>query len=238
MKKKKLHYLPGIISILCLPVLLFFRGPADPVHQNCIWLNLPSNTADTTGIERFTTAAVYETIKNKKIIALDVNDLTWNEQSEYVFNQKFKFIAHEIESLQFTNDTASVLKISFGTENNFKSFVWVLNQAMVYDLRHYTLIGNDLYLFPNPSVKPRYASFDLHGRSFAIPGLKPPAKWEIFKRDMQYKLNAVKYQFEYLFYKQQQNILLAAGFLLLIVLPGLIKIRKYFMAYKRTYSLS
>ena len=49
-KKKKLRYLPGIISILCLPVLLFFRGPADPVHQNCIWLNLPSNTADTAGI--------------------------------------------------------------------------------------------------------------------------------------------------------------------------------------------
>ena len=56
---------------------------------------------------------------------------------------------------------------------------------------------------------------------------------------MQYKLNAFKYQFEYLFYKQQQNLLLlAAGFLLLIVLPGLIKIRKYFMAYKRPYSLS
>ena len=217
MKKKKLYYLPGIISIMGLPVLLFFWGPPDPVHQNTISMVLPA--ANHSCCTPLTEAMVYQEIKHKKLVTLNLNDLVWNDQSAWRFQRKFSFAAQQIESMQFTNDTASVLKISFGQKNKYSDVLWVINQAMVYDLRRYALIGNDLYLFPSPPVKPLYATIDL-------PALQTPRGWS----GVQAKWKQLQYQFNYLFQRQQQNKWLVAGFLLLIVVPATIKIRQYALA--------
>jgi len=216
MRKKKLYYLPGVISIIGLPVLLFFGGPPDPVHQNAIQLSLPSGNYSPIGSEVFTEAAVYREISHKKLVTLHVNDMVWNEQSAYIFEQKFNFIARQIESLQFTNDTASVLKISFGSTNRFSNLVWVLNQAVIYDCRRYAIMGNDLYLFPNAPVQPRYASIDL-------PALPTPRGWS----GLGAKWRLAKFRLAHLFQHQQQNKWLAAGFFLLIVVPAIIKMRRH-----------
>src|SRR5437773_5152352 len=105
MKRKKLYYIPGIISIIGLPVLLFFWGPQDPVWQTCIKLNMPSDAKDTAGIGKFTKGFVYKAVKNKKIITIDLDDQAWDERSSYLANKKYSFVESEMERLQFTADT-------------------------------------------------------------------------------------------------------------------------------------
>ena len=241
MKKKKLYFLPGIISIIGLPVLLFFLGPADPVYQNCIRLNLTSDAKDTVGISGFTKDYVYKSIEGKKLETLFVDGIEEHPVDEhlvYIQNRKLRFIANEIERLKFAADTNAVLKIQFGEDCSYSNFIWVLNHALIYDFKRYALINNELYFFSSKPFIPHYESLEFPLEIYVMPAGKEPTKWEVFKTELDYKWRIIQYQFEYLFYKQQQNKLLAAAFLLLIVLPGFIKIRKYFMACKRPYSLS
>jgi hypothetical protein len=53
MKKRKLFYVPGLISIIGLPVLLFFMGPENQIYPTSVRLKLPSNEKDVPGIEAF-----------------------------------------------------------------------------------------------------------------------------------------------------------------------------------------
>ena len=217
-----------MISIIGLPVLLFFWGPADPIHQNSIRLCVTADNKNTIVSEAYTKDSLFKSIQNKKLVALNLNDFVWNDESEFVFQQKISFISTQIQQLQFTNDTGSVLKISFGPLTNYGNVVWVLNQAMIYNLKSYTLNGNELYLFPNaPEDIHNYATMQTSGQPFEIAGTKPPAGWQQFIRTCQFKIAAVQYQLDYLFTKQQQNKLIVAGFLLFIVFPGILKIRNY-----------
>jgi len=227
MKLKKLYYIPGLISIIGLPVLLFFWGPQDPVYQTCIKLNIPSNAKDTAGIERFSKGTVYKAIKNKKIIPIDLDDHAWDERTAYLANKKYSFVESEMERLQFTADTNSVLRIHFGSDNTYNDFIWVLNRAIIFDFRRYAFVDDDFYFLPSPHRIVSYEQMVLPIESYQAPGRKEPTQWENFKLELQYKWREIQGQFEYLFYHQQQNILLAAGLLLLIVLPCIIKIRKY-----------
>ena len=236
MKRKKLYYIPGIISIIGLPVLLFFWGPPDPVYQKCIKLNIPSNAKDSPGIERFTKGVVYKAIKNKKIITIDLNDDAWDERSVYLANKKYGFVESEMERLQFTADTNSVLKIHFGVENTYSDFIWVLNRAIIYEFRRYALVDDDFYFLPSPHYVVSYEATALPVESYQVPERKEPTRWENFKLELKYEWRGIQRQFEYLFYQQQQNILLAGGLLLLVVLPCIIKIRKYFRSQNVYYS--
>ena len=239
MKKKKLYYLPGMISIIGLPVLLFFWGPADPVNENTIRLCVTADNKKTIVHEAYTKDSLVKSIQNKKMVTLNLNDFVWNDESEYVHQQKINFISTQIQQLQFTNDTSSFLKISFGPLSSYSNVVWVLNQAMIYHLRSYTLNGSDLYLFPNPPEDSRnYATLQTSGQPFEIAGTKPPTGWQKFINTCAYKISAVQYQLDYLFTKQQQNKLIAAGFLLLIVFPGVLKIRNYAKANPVSFTFS
>lgn len=213
MRKKKLYYLPGIISIIGLPVLLFFWGPPDPVRENSIEMVLPSADHSTTA--PVTEAMIMKSVKDKKMLSLRLNDMVWNGQSAFLLQQKFKFVATQIESLQFANDTNAVLKISFGATNQYGQLMWVLNPAMVYDLRRYAMIGNDLYLFANPPVQPRYATIEL-------PMLQTPRGWG----GLSGKWRLAKLKILHLFQHQQQNKWLALGFVLLILIPTIIQLKK------------
>ncbi len=218
MKKKTIIYLPGIISIIGLPVLLFFWGPQDPVKQNCVALTLRSDESNT---DSKTQKSGDDLLQHKKIVRLDLDDFVWNEQSQYVFNQKMAFISREIERIKFANDTDAVVKVSFGNQNNLNSVVFVLNKAILYGVDKYEFSGNDLYLFLNKEVKPLYSTIQFTPATIA--------KWKNTKMGFQYKLSSIKQEFAFLFYRQRQNVIVTLGFLVLIVLPGIMTIRRYFI---------
>lgn len=120
MKKKKLLYVPGLISLIGLPILLFFMDPGD--RPGCVPLRLPSDEKDTPGILKFTREGFYRDIKGKKILTismeedvLDGNNSDYDQQTLFLLGRRFHFLSREIERLQFTNDTFSVLKARLGT---------------------------------------------------------------------------------------------------------------------------
>ena len=226
MRREKIYYVPGLISIVALPILLFFWGPEDYRYQSVIRLNMPSYAKDTTGIKTFTIGYVYEALKNKKIITIDLND-AFNESEMHIEARKLDFITAEMERLQFTNDTTAVLRVQFGDWCTYGDFIWVLNHALVYDFKRYALVDNVFYFFPSPRFIPHIETIDLPSDDYIIPQQKARSWWEDFTISLRYKWSDIRYQFEYCFYRQRQNKMAGIGFLLLIVLPGVIKIRQY-----------
>jgi len=126
---------------------------------------------DTTGIKTFTIGYVYEAIKNKKIISIDLND-AFNESEMHLEARKFNFITAEMERLQFTNDTTAVLRVQFGDWCTYGDFIWVLNYALVYDFKRYALVDNVFYFFPSPRFIPHIETIDLPSDDFIIPQQK------------------------------------------------------------------
>ncbi len=228
MREKKIHYVPGIISLIGLPVLLFFRGPSEPANQKVIRINLPAVANDSKYFEKFPIQMVYDAAKNKKMVTIDVDDVDWDERSAYLANAKYLFIKREIERLQFLNDTMSVLKISFGIETKYSSILGLINQTMIYDIKRYALVDDDLYIFANPRPsKIQFLNLDSPELPISSQAEKVPVWWQDLKTSISDKWEYVNIWWNYLFNNQRQNRLLAAGFLLLILLPAILKIRWY-----------
>jgi hypothetical protein len=112
MKRKKIYYVPGAISLLGLPLLFLLFMPKEEVHPRYVKFMLPSDRkSDTKNIIRYSRDYFYKSIKNKKIIQIDLNK-EYLPQEMYLFNAKLNFISREIEKLEFTNDTSAIIKIN------------------------------------------------------------------------------------------------------------------------------
>lgn len=226
MEKKKLRYLPGIISIVGLPVLLFFWGPRDPVKYTSIPVEMPGKLDRT--VNSFAAGDIPGGAgESKKIISIDMNDMIWNEQSAHVFRQKLALVSQQIQYLQFTGDTGTVLKLGLGMKNDYQLLAWVLNEAMLYHLDRQLITADAVYLFPRPVPAVHYTSAALAGQPRLLAAVQTPQRWHSLRQTMQFAFVRLQLQVKYLFVKQQQNRLLAAGFLLLILLPAILKIRWY-----------
>ncbi len=88
-------------------------------------------------------------IKDKKIETIYFNYISNTSASKGLLNSKKHFIHKEIERLQFTNDTAVVLKIQLDEHNTYGDFVWLVNEANIFEYRRYAWIGNTFYMLPN-----------------------------------------------------------------------------------------
>jgi hypothetical protein len=151
MKLPKLFYTPGLISLLGLPLLLLFLFPW-PKPQNSLRMFLPSDekTKDNNPhIRRYTRYNVLEDIKKKKIIQVQVPNLGYDEYEYYIHNEALKFINCEIKRLTFTNDTNSVLKVTMANDTRYGDFVGILNNLLLYKVKHYALVDNSLFIFAN-----------------------------------------------------------------------------------------
>lgn len=100
---------------------------------------------------KFSKWYVYQTLKHKKIVAVDLRDPAQEIEEFERFRaiKKLDFISNEIARRQFTHDTSSVFKIELGRESTYGDFVWVLNLTRLYR--------------PEPAAR------------------KQPSQWELFK---------------------------------------------------------
>ena len=88
MRRKKLFYVPGLISLIGLPVLLFFLGPEDPVYHTVLKIKLPADKPRNDGYLNFNKVDFLHTIKHKKLISVDINDDDpFDELSRYEFGR-------------------------------------------------------------------------------------------------------------------------------------------------------
>jgi hypothetical protein len=230
MRKRKLYYVPGMISLLGLPLLLYFIGPREPVILTAMTIRLPTDDErpDPPGMIRFSKWRTYQLLKHQKIIAVDLDEFSHMQGTplhNFVFWKKLDFIAGEIARRQFTHDTGSVLKIRLGDNNTYGDFVWVFNQAKVYDVKRFVYVDDAYYLFTNPPPEPvQNLKVDLSNDVIVVPKPvieKGPSWWEVFKWGL-------AEWWEKSIFVIKGSYLYVSGFLLLIVIPGIIGLRKKF----------
>jgi hypothetical protein len=210
-----------MISIIGLPILLLFCGPREKTLPTSLRIFLPTDRKDVPGLIRFSRDYVYHSIKSKKIVAIDLDEKRefLNGETDILFYKRLQFISREIERLQFTNDTFTVLKIQLGDENTYGDFVWVFNQALLYRVKRFAFLDDAYFLFANPPNPPSWnISIDVPSTLIGD-DRHTPRKWDIFKHALKEKITTA------LFIARQSRLYIAA-FLLLIIIPGILWIRK------------
>ena len=229
--RKRLLYVPGVISLVCLPLLLYFFHPKYEYQPTALKINLPSDEPSKGGSFRFNREFVYKKINKKKIEQIQFdNQFPINKSDFRYYNDlKRKFINDEMKRLQLTNDTSTVLKVEFFDENTYGDFVYVLNLAQIYVYKRYAFIDNCFYFFPNdPIVITKNDTISLLSIDTTIRyiGTSPnhekyyrPTEWDFFIWDLEYRLSLYKLN------SFQRNSFISA-FILLIVIPAFYKIRK------------
>lgn len=218
MRRKKLFYVPGLISLIGLPILLLLFGPEEEIRQRAVRLFIPYDEPKNEDAARFSKASVYESIKGKNIIAIHGHEISYDELENFRYNRKMSFIGSELERLQFTHDTNTVLKIEFDEENAYADFIHVLNLAILYNVRRYAFVDNSFFLLPNahPTHEKIYLE-EIEYQSFIIPDEVPPTRWEEFRYWLDENLSIAAYMIK-------RNYLLVVAFLVLIIIPSVVQL--------------
>ncbi len=227
MRKRKLYYVPGLISLLGLPVLLYLLGPREPIILTAMKINLPSDDMkpDPNRL-RFSKRNVYHELKHQKIVTVDLGENEYEQGTtlhDFIHLKKLDFIAGEIARRQFTHDTGSVLKIQLGDNCTYGDFVWVFNQARVYKVKRFVCIDDAFYLFTDPPPEPvQGLKLDLSNDVIYMhkPVLQQkPSQWALFIAGL------IKW-WEKSSLIVEKNYIYALGFLLLIIIPTILGLSK------------
>jgi hypothetical protein len=223
MRRKKIWYVPGLISILGLPVLLLIWGPDDPVHHNATRIFIPSDRQDSSKTMSFNREGVARLLEKKKIITIDLDDLPSGTRSEFNIYQRSGLVLSELARLQFTHDTSEVLDVHLDEESTYGQFVWLINNAIVFHFKRFVYLDDDIYFFPNPPP----VRYKLNELTINIPtepiilkitGHKP-TRWEVFCRWIFWEKLEAETILKF-------NRVLITGFLALILLPAILAIGK------------
>ncbi len=85
MKGKRLYYIPGLFSIIGLPILLLLIGPGDPDRHTAMSVQLPSDAEHSP--LTFNRDGWFAFIKNKKVetIDLDYQSFSYYYENDDVF---------------------------------------------------------------------------------------------------------------------------------------------------------
>ncbi len=224
MLRKKLFYVPGLISLVVLPIILLVFPVEDPPRKVVLKMYLPSDDEDRgAGLIRYSKYSINEMTKGKRIVSIYLSDkrIYYGDFRDGEFEAKLNFVAREMERLQFTNDTNSVLRVVFDEGCEYSDFIEVLNRGIIYQFKRYAWVKDSFYFFPNPPPV-YYPPMILEVQPpVYIPGLnyKRPTTWDLFKLRMENSIN------EWVYYLEP-NYVLAIGFILLILLPALFTLRK------------
>lgn len=147
MTRRKKYYVPGVISLLGLPILLWIYTPHLKPRPRVLSMFFPYEGPDTS-LYRFSKYSFLQEIKTKKLLCVDLNDPTPSRNRD-LYARKLNFISQEIGRLQFLYDTSMALKIKFGDSNTYGQFIWLVNQAKIYQVRRYTFFDAAFYLLAN-----------------------------------------------------------------------------------------
>jgi hypothetical protein len=213
MARKKLYYLPGLFSLAGLPIIFLFFIPPDKPQPVLLRHFLPNDVKS--GLSyRFSKYHVWERAKKKKQATVDFWYADSSDLSVYRKEAKIDFIRKQIAGLSFAHDTNSVLKIELGDGSSYGDFVRILNQLMVYDVKRYALTDNTLYVFANEKPVNPY-----------IPA-REEQESEMFYCGTVYTLVNSPEDMISLVNLSSRRLLFLIGFILLIIIPGLIRVKK------------
>ena len=156
MKRKKIYYVPGLISLLGLSiicVLIVIKGSQPRPHDQRPYRLLIPSPNKLPNLS-FSENAFLQNIKRKKTFEVDLDELDTLKRS---------FIKRKIEDLQYLHDTTAIVKVNFLDSNTFGDFMWLLTQMHTYKVKRYAFFNNTFYILgneppapPGPSPEPLY----------------------------------------------------------------------------------
>lgn len=151
MKRKRLYYVPGLISLFGLPILVFCILPKEQKPLTVIRVFLPSDKIPDDGIISFNRYLVFKTIASRKIFEVNLNPqipLPNKRTTDSLFN----LISDKLEKLNLTNDSTVAIKVDIGKSNTFGQVVWLLNQTLIHQLKRWAFIDNSFYFINSSSL--------------------------------------------------------------------------------------
>lgn len=237
MARKKTYYLPGLISLVGLPfIFLFFIAPDKPEPVQLRFF-LPNDRHDEEGFISFSKYSVWKEARKKRQLTVEFwqNDTT--ELSEFRKAAKFDYIRRQIERLSFAHDTNVVLKIELSDASSYADFVHLVNLMLIYDVKRYALTDYTFYVFANEAPGNAYRALNVKGpanphRAAAVekgplnPNQSAP---EEDSRLIHYSSEgARREELISLANLRNRKIVLLSGFIILILIPGFYRVKKYY----------
>ena len=145
-KRKKIFYVPGIISLVFIPLLClyyFYKVDAFKVY-NYLEFFLPNKEE----IEKYKV----EDLRNYTVFKFEDNKL--KEE------QKLKELSLFVHNLIKKYDTINGAKIHFGSKTDYDSFVSVISIMSEENVPTWVLSEDNIYVLASPKPKPnRYRGF-------------------------------------------------------------------------------
>jgi hypothetical protein len=224
MPLRKLRYVPGLVSLIGLPILFFIYPVEDPpVHQTVLAFRIPAYTGNPGSVA--TDKVMLEWIKRKKLTRIYLLDMQADSEiKSFQQREKFKLINEELRKMAFNGDTSVALQIEFGFDNSYGEWVAIQNLCLTYGILRYQFIGDSYYIaanLPAETIVPQCFELNMedYPRMMTGPENKEPGKWELF-------LDQLSYKWKDFVYVVKQNLNVVIPFILLIILPSIIWIRQ------------
>lgn len=141
-KHKKLFYVPGMISMVILPIL-------------CLWFIFSRGYLKEYKSMNYAIDEGYSNkiIKEKPKLILR-NNIIYNFNSS-IEKERFKLNKFQLalRKLHKSNDSINGFKINFGKQMNYEVFICVLDVLSIEKTNTYYQLDNDLYVLGNKKVK-------------------------------------------------------------------------------------
>jgi hypothetical protein len=144
-KRKKLFYVPGLITLIGLPVLVFLFLPrTKPLTTLKIFLPLDRRSSYNNFYNK---EEFLNSIKSNKIIEIDLraNDKTYCGN---LLKRNLFLISEELKKIKILKDTSTVLRVKIGNSNTFGQIVWLFNQTRVHLINRF-MFEDDAFYFKN-----------------------------------------------------------------------------------------
>lgn len=193
MKRPKLFYVPGMISLLVVPVLFYVYQPVQK-KQTILKFVLPNEDNAYTSVKAH--------LKGKKI-----NKVYYDDDHD-LNAQKLEFIGQEALKLKFYYDTMQVIKVRLSDETTYNEFVQLVNVMYKNKQKRYTWLDNDFYILGDRPPEPEVTYFICGTVPLLVEYHHSPGFWQQVNKYISLIIN---------------NVWLLSAFVLLIAVPAIIK---------------
>jgi len=215
MIRRKIFYVPGLISLVCVPVIfIYYSSIWMPKEEFVTTMYLPrDNPKYKTGdMPDFSGQNLLETIKPYR-----KTEVFLPKKDSKLIPLQLDFIFHEMQRISFTNQSMEVLIVHLNEETTISQFVQLMDMVTMVRLHRYAYWDDAFYFIgnePPPPLGKENETFSCGGIRYDIPAEKEPSFWQITKN-----------QFEQL--KANKGLWLMSGFLMLSIFTSYQSLKKY-----------
>lgn len=188
MKQRKIFYVPGMISLVVLPlVFICWINKSEPEEEVTLRMWIPKNEPNfnPNKIESFSEEGVLESIKSFKKTEIYLSRFE-SELLEY----QIDFSIQELKRIAFTHQSKEVLIVHISDNVSFYQFVEFINYTHIVSLKRWAFFKGAFYFLGNEPPQPLTTNYEpiiiepmiveplICGYSDYIPPQQEPHYWQ------------------------------------------------------------